>query len=50
MLIEDAAEVIGLEIEGKKCGFGDVSTFSFYANKQITSGEGGMITLMIKNN
>ena len=43
-LIEDAAEVIGLEIEGKKCGsFGDVSTFSFYANKQITSGEGVMI-------
>jgi perosamine synthetase len=43
-LVEDAAEVVGLDFEGKKCGsFGDVSTFSFYANKQITTGEGGMI-------
>ena len=30
----------------KKCGsFGDISTFSFYANKQITTGEGGMISV-----
>ena len=45
ILIEDAAEVLGQKINNKKCGsFGDISTFSFYANKQITTGEGGMIT------
>tara|TARA_B100000579_G_scaffold238063_1_gene195236 strand:- start:655 stop:1785 length:1131 start_codon:yes stop_codon:yes gene_type:complete len=45
ILIEDAAEVLGQTINGKKCGsFGDISTFSFYANKQITTGEGGMVT------
>ena len=44
-LIEDAAEVFGQKIYEKKCGsFGDISTFSFYANKQITTGEGGMLT------
>lgn len=44
-LIEDAAEVIGLKYKNKYCGtFGDISTFSFYANKQITTGEGGMIS------
>lgn len=43
-LIEDTAEVLGLNFKNKKCGsFGDISTFSFYSNKQITSGEGGMI-------
>ena len=43
-LIEDAAEVHGQEYKGKKCGsFGDISIFSFYPNKQITTGEGGMI-------
>ena len=43
-LIEDAAEVLGQKIGKKLCGsFGDISTFSFYANKQITTGEGGMI-------
>ena len=43
-VIEDAAEVIGLDYYNKKCGsFGDISTFSFYANKHITTGEGGMI-------
>ncbi|MEO6694991.1 MAG: DegT/DnrJ/EryC1/StrS family aminotransferase [Ignavibacteria bacterium] len=43
-IIEDAAEVIGQEYNGKPCGsFGDVSTFSFYPNKHITTGEGGMI-------
>ena len=43
-IIEDAAEVIGLKYKNKMCGsFGDVSTFSFYANKHITTGEGGMI-------
>lgn len=43
-LIEDAAEVIGQNYKGKPCGsFGDISTFSFYVNKQITTGEGGAI-------
>ena len=43
-VIEDAAEVLGLKYKNKECGsFGDVSTFSFYANKHVTTGEGGMI-------
>jgi perosamine synthetase len=44
-VIEDAAEAHGAEINGKKVGgFGDCAIFSFYGNKIITSGEGGMIT------
>lgn len=43
-IIEDAAELIGQTYKGKPCGsFGDISTFSFYPNKHITTGEGGMI-------
>ena len=43
-MIEDAAEMIGQTYFGKMCGsFGDISIFSFYANKHITTGEGGMI-------
>jgi len=43
-LIEDAAEAHGSEINGKKCGsFGDLAAFSFYANKTLTTGEGGMV-------
>ena len=43
-IIEDAAEQIGQKYKNKICGsFGDLSTFSFYANKHITTGEGGMI-------
>jgi perosamine synthetase len=43
-VIEDAAEVIGQNYKGKPCGsFGDISTFSFYPNKHITTGEGGMV-------
>ena len=43
-IIEDAAEMIGQKYFKKRCGcFGDLSTFSFYANKHITTGEGGMI-------
>ena len=43
-IIEDSSEVLGLEIKNKKCGsFGDISTFSFYTNKHITTGEGGMV-------
>ena len=43
-VIEDAAEAHGLMYRGKHCGsFGDISTFSFFANKLITTGEGGML-------
>jgi perosamine synthetase len=43
-LIEDAAELIGQTYNNKLCGsFGDISTVSFYSNKHITTGEGGMI-------
>ena len=43
-IIEDSAEMIGQTYFKKRCGtFGDLSTFSFYANKHITTGEGGMI-------
>lgn len=43
-VIEDAAEAHGLTYKGRPCGsLGDVSTFSFYPNKHITTGEGGMI-------
>ena len=42
-VIEDAAEAHGAEYKGRKVGsFGDVSCFSFYGNKIITTGEGGM--------
>lgn len=43
-LIEDAAESHGLIVNGKPCGsFGEISTFSFYANKHVTTGEGGAV-------
>ncbi len=43
-VIEDAAEVHGAEYKGRKTGgLGHVGCFSFYANKIITTGEGGMI-------
>jgi|1048.fasta_scaffold02782_6 perosamine synthetase len=43
-LIEDAAETIGAEVNGRPCGsFGDISIMSFYANKHITTGEGGAV-------
>lgn len=43
-IIEDAAEMHGQTYGGKKCGsFGDLSIFSFYPNKHITTGEGGMV-------
>lgn len=43
-VIEDAAEVHGAEYKGRKCGgLGDVSAWSFYANKIINTGEGGMV-------
>ncbi len=43
-IIEDSAEMIGQKYKNRMCGsFGEMSTFSFYANKHITTGEGGMI-------
>lgn len=43
-IIEDAAEMIGQNYKEQPCGsFGDVSTFSFYPNKHVTTGEGGMV-------
>jgi len=45
-VLEDAAEMHGQTYKGKPCGsFGDISTFSFYPNKHITTGEGGMIVI-----
>jgi perosamine synthetase len=43
-VIEDACEAIGAEYKGRKTGtFGDAAVFAFYPNKQMTTGEGGMI-------
>jgi perosamine synthetase len=43
-LIEDAAQAHAQTCDGRPCGsFGEISTFSFYANKHLTTGEGGMI-------
>jgi perosamine synthetase len=43
-LIEDSAEALGSEYFNKRCGsFGDAAVFAFYPNKQITTGEGGII-------
>ena len=43
-IIEDAAEMHGQTYKGRPCGsFGLISTFSFYPNKHVTTGEGGMI-------
>jgi dTDP-4-amino-4,6-dideoxygalactose transaminase len=44
-VIEDSAQAVGAEYKGKKAGsFGDISCFSLYATKNLTAGEGGMIT------
>lgn len=43
-VIEDAAQAIGLRYRGRPCGgLGDVSVMSFYPNKHVTTGEGGMV-------
>ena len=43
-IIEDCAEAIGSKFKSKYAGnFGDISTFSFYGNKTISTGEGGMV-------
>ena len=44
LMIEDCAEALGSEWKGRKVGtFGDAATFSFFGNKTISTGEGGMI-------
>lgn len=49
-LIEDSAESLGSTYRGKPCGsFGDGAIFAFYPNKQITTGEGGMIVTRHKD-
>ncbi len=43
-LIEDSAEALGSEYKGRKCGsFGEAGVFAFYPNKQISTGEGGVL-------
>lgn len=43
-VIEDASQMLGQTYQSKPCGsFGEISTFSFYPNKHITTGEGGMV-------
>jgi perosamine synthetase len=43
-LIEDCAEAIGTRLDSRHVGtFGDIATFSFFGNKTITTGEGGMV-------
>jgi perosamine synthetase len=45
-VIEDAAEAHGAEYKGRACGsLGDMGCFSFYGNKVITTGEGGMLVM-----
>lgn len=45
LIIEDCAEAHGATVRGRRVGaFGDMAAFSFYANKIITTGEGGMVT------
>jgi perosamine synthetase len=44
-IIEDAAQAHGQSYRGRPCGtLGDIATFSFYPNKHVTTGEGGMLT------
>lgn len=43
-VVEDAAEALGAKYKDRMCGsIADISTFSFYGNKTITTGEGGMV-------
>jgi len=45
LLVEDCAEALGATLAGRQAGtFGDVACFSFYGNKTVTTGEGGMVT------
>lgn len=44
IVLEDTSQALGAMYKGKKCGsIGDISSFSFYANKFVTTGEGGMV-------
>ena len=50
VVIEDAAQAHGADIKGKRAGnWGNAATFSFYPTKNMTTGEGGMITTNDKN-
>lgn len=43
-IIDDSAEALGSSIDGRKCGsFGDAGLYAFYPNKQVTTGEGGVL-------
>ena len=43
-VIEDACEAVGASLDGVPAGrWGDAGTFAFYPNKQMTTGEGGMV-------
>jgi perosamine synthetase len=49
-VVEDAAQALGVKFKGKSAGsYGNVSAFSFYADKSLTTGEGGLITTNNKN-
>lgn len=49
LLIEDCAEAFGTQFQGQHVGtFGDIATFSFFGNKTITTGEGGMVVAKSK--
>ncbi|MFA4827369.1 MAG: DegT/DnrJ/EryC1/StrS family aminotransferase [Candidatus Shapirobacteria bacterium] len=49
-IIEDACESVGATYQGKMAGtFGDIGVFAFYPNKQMTTGEGGMIVTSSKS-
>jgi perosamine synthetase len=49
-LIEDACEAVGAEVNGRLVGtFGDIAVFGFYPNKQMTTGEGGVVLVRNAN-
>lgn len=44
LLIEDVAHAVGATLRGRQCGtFGDIACFSFFSNKNLSVGEGGMV-------
>lgn len=49
-VVEDACEALGAEYQNRKVGsLGDISVFAFYPNKQITTGEGGMLVYHLED-